>query len=47
MKKFMTKFGSYIAAMAVMVTAMTANAACVWFTHQEELPDEAKQLRKF
>ncbi len=51
MKKFISKhiwkLGSCVAAMAVMMTAVTANSACVWFSHQEELPKTAKNLRKF
>ncbi len=46
-KKHIWKLGSCAAALAVMMTAITANSACVWFTHQEELPEEAKKLRKF
>lgn len=45
--KHIWKLGSCVAAMAVMVTAATANSACVWFSHQEKLPEEAKKLRKF
>lgn len=45
--KYGVKFGGCIAALAMMVTAATVNSACVWFTHQEKLPEEAKKLRKF
>mgnify|MGYP000773613742 CR=1 FL=1 len=45
--KYAVKFGGCIAALAMMVTAATVNSACVWFTHQEKLPEEAKKLRKF
>lgn len=51
MKKFITKYiwkiGSCVAAFAVMMTALTANSTCVWFSHQEQLPNEAKKLRRF
>ena len=51
MKKFISrhiwKLGSCVASLAVMMTVVTANSACVWFTHQEKLPEEAKKLRKF
>ena len=51
MKKFITKYGmkigSGVAVLAVMATTFTANSACVWFSHQEELPEEAKKLRRF
>lgn len=41
------KLGSCIAALAVIATTLTANSACVWFSHQEKLPEAAKKLRKF
>ena len=51
MKKFISKhiwkIGNFVAALAVVMTAVTANSACVWFSHQETLPEEAKKLRKF
>lgn len=51
MKKFISKyamqFGGCFAALAMAVTVATVNSACVWFTHQEQLPEEAKKLRKF
>lgn len=51
MKKFMlnniAKLGSVVAALAVMITTVNVNSACVWFTHQEKLPVDAKKLRKF
>ena len=51
MKKFISKnivkLGSFVAALAVMMTTVTANSACIWFTHQEKLPADAKKLRKF
>lgn len=45
--KYAIKLGSCMAALAVMATALTANTTCVWFSHQEELPETAKKLRKF
>ena len=45
--KYAVKFGGCIAVLTMMVTAATVNSACVWFTHQEKLPEEAKKLRKF
>lgn len=47
MGAFMKKYGHVMAALALIVTTITANSACVWITHQEPLPDAAKKLRKF
>lgn len=51
MKKSILKvyglFGSMIAALAMMMTVMTVNSTCIYLTHQEELPQDAKKLRKF
>lgn len=47
MKKFFMKYSSVIAALALVITAVTANSTCIWLTYQEELPDAAKQLRRF
>ena len=42
--KYAVKLGSCMAALA---TALTVNTTCVWFSHQEKLPETAKKLRKF
>lgn len=47
MKKFLQKYGGFLAALAIVVTTMNANAACVCIMHQDSLPEEAKKLRKF
>lgn len=47
MKNFMKKHGKSVAAIARTVTTVTANSACVFYTHQEKLPETAKKLRKF
>ncbi|MGL5254198.1 MAG: cyclic lactone autoinducer peptide [Brevinema sp.] len=36
-----------MAAMALMVTAMNINAACIFLVHQPKLPAGAKALHKF
>ncbi|MBR6760813.1 MAG: cyclic lactone autoinducer peptide [Oscillospiraceae bacterium] len=41
------KMSGSLAALALIVTSVTANAACMWLTYQEEMPADAKQLRKF
>lgn len=46
-KKFCMKFGGTFAALAVVVATMTANSTCVWCTHQPELSEDVKKLRKF
>lgn len=46
-RKYVIKFGGCIAALAVVATTLTANSTCVWFTYQEQLPADAKKLRKF
>ena len=45
--KYAVKLRSCMAALAVMATALTVNTTCVWFSHQEKLPEIAKKLRKF
>ncbi len=47
MKKFMLKYSGMLAAFALVITTVVANSACVWITHQEQLPESAKALRKF
>lgn len=47
LKKLIFKFGSLIAAMALMVTALNANSACYWLAYQPKLPKGAEKLRKF
>lgn len=40
-------FGKVLAALAIFVTAANVNSACIFITHQPELPQNAKKLRKF
>jgi len=47
MKKLFQKYGSFLAALAIVVTTMNANSTCLCIMHQDLLPDEAKRLRKF
>lgn len=47
MKKIIMKYGSMLAALAMVFTTLTVNATCTWMTYQEELPETAKELRKF
>ena len=47
MKNFLKKYGSWMAALALVVTSMNANSACIFLMHQPEIPESAKKLRKF
>lgn len=47
MKMFTRRFGSLLAALAIMITTATMNAACTFIMYQDALPEEAKKLRKF
>lgn len=47
MNKLIMKYGGMLAALALVVTTLTANSACIFYTHQEPLPADAKKLRKF
>lgn len=47
MKKFFQKYGGFLAALAMIVTSLNVNSACVCIMHQDSLPEEAKKLRKF
>lgn len=41
------KLGSLASAIALASVTITSNSACVWYVYQEELPEQAKKLRKF
>ncbi len=47
MNKLIVKYGSALAALALVVTTLTENSACIFYMHQEPLPASAKKLRKF
>lgn len=47
MKKLTEKSSSVIANVALKVTSMNVNSACMCFVHQPKLPETAKKLRKF
>lgn len=47
MTNFFAKYGALLAALALAVTTLTANSTCLFWTHQEQLPEGAKALRKF
>lgn len=41
------KLGTMVASLALLVTYSNVNAVCVGITHQPELPEGAKDLRRF
>ena len=47
MTKLSVKSAGVIAALALRVTKMNVNSACICLIHQPKLPDGAKKLRKF
>lgn len=47
MKNFFKKYGHVFAALALVLTTITANSTCAFFIHQEKLPEGAKTLRRF
>lgn len=47
MKAFMEKYAGVLAALALMITTITANSTCYYTMHQAELPESAKKLRRF
>ena len=47
LKNIVFKFGGCFASLAVIVTVFVENSCCIFITHQDELPGEAKKLRKF
>ena len=40
-------FAAAFAAAAMMMTTLVANSTCIYFSHQDELPERARKLRKF
>lgn len=47
MKKFVMKFGTAIASLALMIATVNVNATCCFHAHQSEVPEAAKKLRRF
>lgn len=44
---FKTASGALFAALAFLIAAASANSTCMWISHQPELPEDVKKLRKF
>lgn len=47
MKQTIFKIGTSLASLALFVTMLNVNAACMLFVHQPKLPENATKLRKF
>ena len=47
LKYLIRKLGGVSASLALMVTALNVNTACMLIAHQPKLPKEARKLRKF
>ena len=47
MKNMFLKYASVMAALALVITTVSANTTCILTVYQEELPDSAKKLRRF
>jgi cyclic lactone autoinducer peptide len=47
MKHTIFKICTSLASLALMITALNVNTACMLFVHQPKLPDNAKKLRHF
>lgn len=47
MKNLAFKCYQVIAALALMVTTLNVNTACVFVMHQPKLPEGAEKLKKF
>lgn len=46
-KKLFIKFTALVAMIALAVTVMAVNSACIFLAHQPELPNNSRKLRKF
>lgn len=47
MTKFIEKYRAVIAALALLLATFAANSTCTYTLYQEEIPEQAKKLRKF
>lgn len=47
MKKLFLKYAGMMAALALVITTISANTTCIMTVYQEKLPESAKKLRKF
>lgn len=47
MQKFFSKYCGLLASLALVFTIFSANSTCFYTLYQEEMPKQAKKLRKF
>ncbi len=47
MKQLLIKIGASLASLALIITTLNVNTACMLFVHQPKLPDNTKRLRRF
>lgn len=47
LKSAMLKYGGTIASLALVITAINVNTACMFAGHQPKLPEGSEKLRKF
>ncbi|MEW8973712.1 MAG: cyclic lactone autoinducer peptide [Tissierellaceae bacterium] len=47
MKRIILKFSGVMASLALVVTFVNVNSACMFLAHQPEMPKGAEKLRKF
>ncbi|MCM1228149.1 MAG: cyclic lactone autoinducer peptide [Clostridium sp.] len=47
MTRFIEKYRAVIAALALVLATFAVNSTCAYTLYQEEIPDQAKKLRKF
>lgn len=47
MKRFIAKYGHFLAALALFVSVSTNSFLCAYVFYQPVLPDSVKKLRKF
>lgn len=45
--KFLSKYGNLLGVFALAMTTLVSNSTCHYYMYQEELPKQAKKLRKF
>ena len=47
MRKILLRFGTSLASLALMITALNVNTTCLFVMHQPKLPEDANKLSKF
>lgn len=47
MTRLIEKYRTAIAAFALLLVTFAANSTCTYTLYQEEIPEQAKNLRKF